>query len=217
LATLHLSIKNFMFLARLILLLLICLRAFAVTPACNQNKRALVVDRKELSDSNFTVDAQHCTLACTAADPCHGRYNVRNGGSLFLDCSGTEACKDLQMTIDWRSMADVSCVGDFACTSASFSTSGTIHLRSAGWNVAYLTTVTLTNRTAFASVYCDDCYGMSLHAPACGRGSATSEIFCTKLDEAGQSPDCGFFGLDGNICCRGVGCTTTRPGSPPLC
>jgi hypothetical protein len=188
-----------------IILLALVACYFAQAPDCffkrsNVNGRQL-----------YNVSGEPCNVNCNEKNPCSGNtYSVSNGGSLFLSCTGIKVCQDIVVRADALSLADVSCTGDMACSGAHFENNGRFNLRSRGLNTVYLAVLDVLNTTAFASVWCDGCYGLAIHgAPA---GGARSEIFCTRADTG----NCGFFGNTGNLCCRGVGCDY-HLNMPPLC
>jgi len=149
----------------------------------------------------IVIDGQPCNVDCSSG--CEGlQYSVENGGSLFLNCTGQKTCQGLSVTIDYQSMADIICTSDFACSGANFSNYGIVRLKSYGLNTVYLANLVLRNQTASASVWCDGCYGLRYEGVTVTRGSIRSEVFCTRADQG----NCGFFGITGDICCRGVGC-----------
>jgi len=161
----------------------------------------------------YDVIGQPCNVKCDVKNPCSGNtYSVLEGGSMFLTCTGTKVCQNIGIHTDERSLADVSCTGDEACSGAKFENSGRFNLRSLGLNTVYLAELNVLNATAFASVWCDGCYGLAMRGAPFRPPSATSEIFCTRADAG----NCGFFGTTGNLCCRGVGCAYHK-GMPSLC
>jgi len=162
------------------------------------------------SPNNYTLDGEPCNVRCSSDSPCSGNnYTAINGASMFLSCSGPGVCTNLVVTVDHRSRADVFCTGDGACMKSTFSNYGVMNTRFLGLNTAYGASIKQLNKTAVSSAWCDSCYGLSIAGDKAG---ARSEIFCTRADAG----NCGFFGVSGNICCRGVGCDY-HDNLPALC